>query len=155
MTHFQALYGYPPLRLLNYMPRTSKVKVVEEALQSREHMVQILKLNLQRAQNQMLTVASCQNLKLMPRFYGLFHPKCWICSVSAPTSSNLSHASNVPSIPIEEKAWPMGLNPCNLFANQLREGIQPKTREGVKPSRLQVQEPASHLATSAVAWTTH
>ena len=35
VTPFEALYGYPPLRLLDYIPGTTSVEVVDDHLQKR------------------------------------------------------------------------------------------------------------------------
>jgi hypothetical protein len=53
LTHFEAMYGYSPPRLLTYMPGTTKLAAVENQLQSREQILQLLKENLQMSQNRM------------------------------------------------------------------------------------------------------
>lgn len=43
ITPFEALYGYPPPRLLTYIPGLTKVEVVEQILMTREQILHILK----------------------------------------------------------------------------------------------------------------
>ncbi|XP_059458363.1 uncharacterized protein LOC132187956 [Corylus avellana] len=53
VTPFEALYGYLPPRLLTYMPGTTKIAAVEDQLQTRDHLLQLLKENIQRSQDRM------------------------------------------------------------------------------------------------------
>jgi len=98
LTPFEALYGYPPPRLLSYVSRTTANAVVDNQLKSREQIIHLLKENLTKSQSRMKTYADklitkrsfevgewvylrlqpyCQksvamrwNLKLAPRLYG-------------------------------------------------------------------------------------
>jgi hypothetical protein len=100
LTPFEAIYGYSAPRLLTYMRGTTKLAAVENQLQSRDEILQLLKENLQRSQNQMRRYADLKrtervlkegdwvylrlqpyrkmlvtwrrNLRLSPRFYGPF-----------------------------------------------------------------------------------
>jgi hypothetical protein len=49
MTHFEAVYGRLPPRLLTYIPSTTKVADVDEVLKSREDILALLQYNLQHA----------------------------------------------------------------------------------------------------------
>lgn len=51
LTPFEALYGYPPLKLLSYIPNTSANQQVDLTLCTREQITQVLKENLKAAQN--------------------------------------------------------------------------------------------------------
>ena len=46
LTPFEALYGYPPPRLLDYIPGTTKVEAVDAQLKSRQELFSLLKSNL-------------------------------------------------------------------------------------------------------------
>jgi hypothetical protein len=100
LTPFEAIYGYSAPRLLTYMRGTTKLAAVENQLQSRDEILQLLKENLQRSQNRMRRYADLKrtervlkegdwvylrlqpyrqmlvtwrrNLRLSPRFYGPF-----------------------------------------------------------------------------------
>ena len=50
---FEALYGYPPPRLMDYVPRTTKVEAVDMHLRSRQQILSLLKHNLVLAQERM------------------------------------------------------------------------------------------------------
>lgn len=52
-TPFEALYGIPPPKLLDYIPGITKVKAVDRQLRSRQQLLAILKHNLVQAQNSM------------------------------------------------------------------------------------------------------
>ena len=49
MTHFEALYGYPPPRLLDYVFGVTKVEVVDNFLRTRHELLPFLKQNLTSA----------------------------------------------------------------------------------------------------------
>ena len=53
MTPFQALYGILPPIHIPYLPRDSPVAVVDRMLQEKEDMIQVLKVQLARAQTRM------------------------------------------------------------------------------------------------------
>ena len=53
-TPFEALYGYPPPRLMDYVPRTTKVEAVDMHLRSRQQILSLLKHNLVLAQERMM-----------------------------------------------------------------------------------------------------
>ena len=53
MSPFEALYGYFPPLLLPYFAGDSKNAAVDQMLQEREHLNQLLKLRLKEAQNRM------------------------------------------------------------------------------------------------------
>nr|XP_023885311.1 uncharacterized protein LOC111997457 [Quercus suber] len=57
MTPFEALYGFPPPRLLDYIPGTTKVESVEEHLRDRQQLIALLKQNLVAAQVRMKVTA--------------------------------------------------------------------------------------------------
>ena len=44
------MYGFPPPRLLDYIPGTTQVVAVDSLLQSRQHILTLLKQNLVDAQ---------------------------------------------------------------------------------------------------------
>jgi hypothetical protein len=97
---YEAVYGFPPPRLLTYVPGTTQVDAVDEVLHTRQQILTLLQHNLQQAQQRMKkysdlkctersfevgqmvylrlqpykqsSVAARQNLKLSPRFYGPF-----------------------------------------------------------------------------------
>ena len=50
VTPFEALNGYPPPRLLDYIPGTTLVKAVDDHLQKRQQIMSLLKQNLLLAQ---------------------------------------------------------------------------------------------------------
>ena len=43
VTPFEALYGYPPPRLLDYIPGTTSVEAVNDHLQKRQQIMSLLK----------------------------------------------------------------------------------------------------------------
>ena len=43
VTPFEALYGYPPPRLLDYIPSTTSVEAVDDHLQKRQQIMSLLK----------------------------------------------------------------------------------------------------------------
>ena len=53
VTPFEALYGFPPPRLLDYIPSTTSVEVVDDHLQKRQQIMSLLKQNLLLAQERM------------------------------------------------------------------------------------------------------
>lgn len=53
MTPFEAVYGIPPPRLLDYVSGTSRVQAVDEYLSDRNTILQELRCNLRLAQNRM------------------------------------------------------------------------------------------------------
>ena len=53
LTPFEALFGYPPPRLLDYIPGTTKVESVEGHLKTRQRLLTLLKQNLRAAQERM------------------------------------------------------------------------------------------------------
>ena len=53
MTPFEALFGYPPPRLLDYIPGTTKVDTVNVHLRTRQQLLTLLKQNLLAAQERM------------------------------------------------------------------------------------------------------
>lgn len=97
-TPFEALYGYPPPKLLSYVSGTTANAAVDTQLKSRDQIIHLLKENLTKAQSRMKTyadklrtersfdvgewvylrlqpyrqksIAMRRNLKLAPRFYG-------------------------------------------------------------------------------------
>uniref|UniRef100_A0A2N9HAD2 Integrase catalytic domain-containing protein n=1 Tax=Fagus sylvatica TaxID=28930 RepID=A0A2N9HAD2_FAGSY len=52
-TPFEALYGYPPPRLLEYIPDTTQVEAVDNYLYIRQQALSLLKTNLVAAQERM------------------------------------------------------------------------------------------------------
>jgi hypothetical protein len=109
-TPFEALYGYPPLTLLSYVPGTSANLAVDPQLRDRTTTISLLKEHLHLAQNRMKTqadkhrtervfaegdwvylklqpyrhksLALHRNLKLSPLFYGPFQILSRIGSVA-------------------------------------------------------------------------
>ena len=53
LTPFEALYGIAPPRLLDYIPSTTQVAAIDSLLQSRQHILSLLKQNLVDAQARM------------------------------------------------------------------------------------------------------
>ena len=51
LTPFEALYGFQPPKILNYIPGLTKAAVVEEYLQNRQQILSLLKTNLVAAQD--------------------------------------------------------------------------------------------------------
>ena len=49
LTPFEALYGYPPSKLVDYVPGTTSVAVVDSILQDRQQLFSLLKNNLTAA----------------------------------------------------------------------------------------------------------
>ena len=50
LTTFEVLYGYPPPRLMDYVPGTTKVESVDAHLKSRQQLTSLLRHNLVAAQ---------------------------------------------------------------------------------------------------------
>lgn len=63
MTHFEALYGYPPRNLLSFVPSTSSNVAVDKFLCTREQIINLLKENLTEAQNRMKIYADKQRIE--------------------------------------------------------------------------------------------
>jgi len=53
MTPFVALYGYHPPKLLDYIPGTTQVAIVDQLLHARQDLITLLKQNLVLAQAKM------------------------------------------------------------------------------------------------------
>ena len=53
MTPFEALYGYPPPRVLDYVAGTTRVGAVNLLLKGRQQLLSLLKQNLCVAQERM------------------------------------------------------------------------------------------------------
>ena len=53
LTPFEALYGYPPSRLQDYIPGTSRVAAVDSLLTQRQQILATIKANLVAAQERM------------------------------------------------------------------------------------------------------
>ena len=53
LTPFEALYGYPPPKLGDYVPGTIRVAAVDSLLQDRQQLFSLLKYNLTAAQERM------------------------------------------------------------------------------------------------------
>ena len=53
LTPFEALFGYPPPRLLDYIPGTTKVDSMDVQLRTREQLLALLKQNLVATQERM------------------------------------------------------------------------------------------------------
>ncbi|XP_035547490.1 uncharacterized protein LOC118348968 [Juglans regia] len=64
-TSFEAVYGYPPLPLLPHSPGTTSVQAVEEALRSRDHIVQLFQENLHEAYERMKRFGPYKILELI------------------------------------------------------------------------------------------
>ena len=52
-TLFEALYGYLPARLLEYIPSTTQMEAVDDYLYTRQHALSLLKTNLVASQERM------------------------------------------------------------------------------------------------------
>ena len=53
MTPFEALYGYPPPRVLDYVTSITRVGAVDSLLKGRQQLLSLLKQNLCAAQERM------------------------------------------------------------------------------------------------------
>jgi hypothetical protein len=53
MTPYEAVYGVPPPRLLNYVPGTTREEAVDEVLRNREQIIHLLQHNIKQAQQRM------------------------------------------------------------------------------------------------------
>lgn len=53
MTPFEALYGFQPPKLLDYIPGLTKAAAVDDFLQNRQKILELLKGNLLAAQDRM------------------------------------------------------------------------------------------------------
>ena len=58
MTPFEALYGYPPLRVLHYVASTTRVNSVDLMLRDRQQILSLLKRNLCATQERMRWIAN-------------------------------------------------------------------------------------------------
>lgn len=68
VTPFEALYGYSPPSLVHYILDLAKTKIVEAGLKARDHMMQLLKQNLQKVQAHMKKHA---DLKCKEHIFGV------------------------------------------------------------------------------------
>ena len=63
ITPFEALYGFAPPRLFDYIPGTTKVDSVEVHLKTRQQLISLLKQNLVAAQERMkVAVDKCRTM---------------------------------------------------------------------------------------------
>ena len=53
LTPFEALYGYPPPKVVDYVPGVTRVATVDSYLQDRQQLFSLLKHNLNAAQERM------------------------------------------------------------------------------------------------------
>ena len=53
LTTYEALYGFPPSNILDYIPGTTKVNALDKLLHSKSQMLALLKQNLRVAQSRM------------------------------------------------------------------------------------------------------
>ena len=53
LSPFEALYGYPPPRVIDYVASTTRVGVVDLLLKDRQQLLALLKQNLHAAQERM------------------------------------------------------------------------------------------------------
>ncbi|MCH79303.1 transposon Tf2-1 polyprotein [Trifolium medium] len=58
MSPFEALYGRKPPNLVHYTPGTSKINNLDDLLTQKTHILKVLKENLTKAQNRMVTQAN-------------------------------------------------------------------------------------------------
>jgi hypothetical protein len=58
LTPFEAVYGFVPPKLLSYVPGITANDAVDQSLKSREQIIQILRDNLLKSQNQMKLYAN-------------------------------------------------------------------------------------------------
>lgn len=66
------LSGYPPLKLINYIPGTTNNEAVDNHIRDRATILQTLKVNLQVAQNRQKAQVDCK------RKYVEFHDGEWV-----------------------------------------------------------------------------
>ena len=53
MTPYEAMYGWKPLSMISYIPSTSRVQVLDDALDTKNNILHILKDNMILSQNKM------------------------------------------------------------------------------------------------------
>ena len=68
MTPFEALYGYLPLRVLDYVAGTTRVDAMDLMLRDRKHILSLLKMNLCVAQER---IRWFTNQKRVERFFAM------------------------------------------------------------------------------------
>ena len=83
MTPYEALYGYSPPKLMDYVPGTTQVATVDSILQSRQQMMTLLKQNLVEAQARMKQQSDLR------RTERVFQVGDWVYLDYSLTSSNL------------------------------------------------------------------
>jgi hypothetical protein len=63
LTHFEAVYGVPPPKLLNYIPGTTRVQAVDDVLCNRGQILNLLHHNLKHDQQRMKKYADLRHSK--------------------------------------------------------------------------------------------
>ncbi|KAA8534356.1 hypothetical protein F0562_031893 [Nyssa sinensis] len=139
VTPFEVIYGQLPPRLLPYEPGTTKVQAVDDELRNREFIAKLIKENLQESHSkikyfadktrrnqefkigdlvylrlwpyQQMIVALRRNLKIVPRYYGLFK-----------VIRRVGQVVYELDLPPEAKIYPVFHIPC--LKKKLGEGIQ-------------------------------
>ena len=162
LSPFEAVYGYPPPKLLPFTEGTTRVQEVENTLKSREQILSLLRSNLQHAQDKMKrfadlkrterqfekgewvylrlqpykqqSVAQRKNMKLAPRFYGPFQVVEKVGSVAYQLD-----------LPVESKIHPVFHVSCLKQKlgrrHQLVVTLPPTDKEGVvRPEPEEVLE---------------
>ncbi|XP_050249176.1 uncharacterized protein LOC126696484 [Quercus robur] len=97
LTPFEALYGFQPPKLLNYIPGLTKAAVVEEYLQTRQQILSLLKTNLVAAQDRMKLqkighVAYMFDLPPTSGIHPVFHISCLKAKLG-------QHINPIPTLP--------------------------------------------------------